>query len=99
EMVGVGGGVGVGDGECQKKCLSKMGEVFTREGRRVLFVSHNMDALRRCCQTGLLLSEGRVAFNATIGECIETYLYRLKSVTSEPRLTFPPGEPDRHHII
>jgi lipopolysaccharide transport system ATP-binding protein len=89
----------VGDIEFQKKCLGKMGEVSAREGRTVLFVSHNMDALRRCCQTGLLLSEGRVVTNATIGECIETYLHRLKPVTSESRLCFPPGKPDRHHII
>src|SRR5262249_45433811 len=88
-----------GDTEFQKKCLGKMGEVSTREGRTVLFVSHNMDALRRCCQTGLLLSEGRVVTNATIGECINTYLHQLKQAPSEPRLCFPPGEPNRHHII
>src|SRR5262249_1414331 len=88
-----------GDTEFQKKCLGKMGEVSAREGRTVLFVSHNMDALRRCCQTGLLLSEGRVVTTATIGECIETYLNRLKPVTSESRLCFPPSESDRHHII
>src|SRR5262245_25254159 len=89
----------VGDIDFQKKCLGKMGEVSAREGRTVLFVSHNMDALRRCCQTGLLLSEGRVVTNATIGECIETYLNRLKPGASESRLYFPPGKPDRHHII
>jgi lipopolysaccharide transport system ATP-binding protein len=89
----------VGDAEFQRKCLGKMGEVSAREGRTVLFVSHNMDALRRCCQTGLLLSEGRVVTNATIGECIDTYLHRLKPVASELRLCFPPGEPNRHHII
>src|SRR5262249_33887273 len=87
------------DAEVKKKCLGKLGEGSAHEGRTVLFVSHNMDALRRCCQTGLLLSEGRVAFNATIGECIETYLNRFKPGTSQPRLCFPPCEPDNHHII
>ena len=89
----------VGDAEFQKKCLGKLGEVSAHECRTVLFVSHNMDALRRCCQTGLLLSEGRVAFNATISECIETYLHGLKSGASQPRLCFPPRKPDKHHII
>jgi lipopolysaccharide transport system ATP-binding protein len=87
----------VGDAEFQKKCLGKMGEVSAREGRTVLFVSHNMDALRRCCQTGLLLSDGRVTLNATIDECIESYWLRLKS--EQPRLGFPPRASNKHHII
>lgn len=49
----------VGDTEFQKKCLGKMGDV-AREGRTVLFVSHNMAAVRQLCLKGLLLNQGRV---------------------------------------
>src|SRR4029077_20656884 len=50
----------VGDGEFQKKCLGKMDEV-ARGGRTVLFVSHNMAAMRGLCERGILLERGRVA--------------------------------------
>ena len=48
----------VGDAEFQKKCLGKMGEVSKGEGRTVLFVSHNMDAIRELCESSILLSNG-----------------------------------------
>src|SRR5204862_2694696 len=51
----------VGDAEFQKKCLGKMREVARGLGRTVLFVSHNMGAVRSLCETGLLLSEGKIA--------------------------------------
>ena len=50
----------VGDLEFQKKCLGKMDEV-ARGGRTVVFVSHNMSAMRRLCERGILLERGRVA--------------------------------------
>jgi lipopolysaccharide transport system ATP-binding protein len=50
----------VGDAEFQKKCLGKMGEVSTREGRTVLFVSHNLGAVGALCQSGLYLRGGSV---------------------------------------
>jgi lipopolysaccharide transport system ATP-binding protein len=50
----------VGDMEFQKKCLGKMDEV-ARSGRTVLFVSHNMAAIRRLCGRGILLERGTVA--------------------------------------
>jgi lipopolysaccharide transport system ATP-binding protein len=49
----------VGDAEFQKKCLGKMGEV-ANSGRTVLFVSHNMTAVRQLCEIGILLNEGRI---------------------------------------
>lgn len=49
----------VGDAEFQKKCLGKMGEV-AGQGRTVLFVSHNMAAVRRLCRRAILLSRSRV---------------------------------------
>ena len=48
----------VGDAAFQKKCLGKMGDV-ARQGRTVIFVSHNMDAIRRLCGRGVWLEIGR----------------------------------------
>ena len=63
----------VGDAAFQRKCLGKMSDV-ARAGRTVLFVSHNMDAVRRLCPRSLLLDHGRlVAFDAT-DTVIATYL-------------------------
>ena len=45
----------VGDAEFQKKCLGKMDEVSREQGRTVLFVSHNMEAVLRLCTRGILL--------------------------------------------
>jgi lipopolysaccharide transport system ATP-binding protein len=50
----------VGDASFQKKCLGKMEDVADREGRTVLFVSHNIQALQALCNRGVLLEKGRV---------------------------------------
>jgi lipopolysaccharide transport system ATP-binding protein len=63
----------VGDAQFQKKCLGKMGDV-AKQGRTVLFVSHNMAAIRVLCQRGVLLHAGRVAAAGPIDQCIESYL-------------------------
>ena len=62
----------VGDLEFQKKCLGKMEEV-TRGGRTVLFVSHNMGAVRRICTRGVWLDGGTVRMTGTAGECVDAY--------------------------
>jgi lipopolysaccharide transport system ATP-binding protein len=62
----------VGDVLFQKKCIGKIEDV-ARAGRTVLFVSHNMAAVRSLCRTGLLLNEGRVEYSGDVGRCIETY--------------------------
>jgi lipopolysaccharide transport system ATP-binding protein len=63
----------VGDAEFQKKCLGKMSEV-ARGGRTVLFVSHNMGAIRRLCQRCILLERGRVKTDASVQDAIDLYL-------------------------
>jgi lipopolysaccharide transport system ATP-binding protein len=63
----------VGDAEFQKKCLGKMSEV-ARDGRTVLFVSHNMGAIRRLTQRCVLLDHGRMILDAPVQETIERYL-------------------------
>ena len=63
----------VGDAEFQKKSLGKMGEV-ARGGRTVIFVSHNISAIRQMCGVGLVLQDGRVVRNGPIRLCITDYL-------------------------
>jgi lipopolysaccharide transport system ATP-binding protein len=68
----------VGDVQFQKKCLGKMEDVSKKEGRTVLFVSHNMSAIASLCNTGLLLSQGQVVRQGRIGEIIDIYVNRSK---------------------
>jgi len=63
----------VGDLEFQKKCLGKMDEV-ARSGRTVLFVSHNMAAMRRLCERGILLERGTVAAAGPMGAVADLYV-------------------------
>ncbi len=63
----------VGDVTFQKKCLGKMGKV-AREGRTVLFVSHNMPAVNRLCRSGMLLTEGRLEIADTAENVVAAYL-------------------------
>ncbi|MDK2971329.1 MAG: lipopolysaccharide transport system ATP-binding protein [Candidatus Sumerlaeota bacterium] len=67
----------VGDLAFQKKCLGKMDEVARREGRTVLFVSHNMATLAALCQRGIMLDEGRVAADGPMADVIGTYQHAL----------------------
>lgn len=62
----------VGDTGFQQKCLGKMSEVAGR-GRTVLFVSHNMAAVRQLCTRGLVLERGRVAYCGEIGGAVAAY--------------------------
>jgi lipopolysaccharide transport system ATP-binding protein len=62
----------VGDAEFQKKCLRKMKEL-AREGRTVLFVSHNLPAVASLCSRGLLLDAGRLVYQGSIQETINAY--------------------------
>jgi lipopolysaccharide transport system ATP-binding protein len=63
----------VGDAEFQKKCLGKMGEVSKGEGRTVLFVSHNMAAVKMFCNTGVLMVNGSISINSNIDKVISQY--------------------------
>jgi len=63
----------VGDAQFQKKCLEKLRQVGT-EGRTILFVSHNMSAVRGICETGFELSEGQVTNSGEINSVIDRYL-------------------------
>ncbi|TWR25169.1 ABC transporter ATP-binding protein [Mucilaginibacter pallidiroseus] len=64
----------VGDAEFQKKCLGKMGDVRKGEGRTILFVSHNMAAVKTLCNTGMVLVNGQLIYTGGQTDSIHTYL-------------------------
>ena len=66
----------VGDAEFQKKCLGKMNDVSRREGRTVLFVSHNMAAVTNLCPTVIWLDRGAIVECGATRELIDNYLTR-----------------------
>ncbi len=63
----------VGDSSFQKKCIGKMTEV-AKEGRTILFVSHNLTAIENLCSRSLLLDSGRLVFSGETLKTIQTYL-------------------------
>jgi lipopolysaccharide transport system ATP-binding protein len=72
----------VGDAAFQKKCLGKMGDV-AREGRTVLFVSHNMAAVNSLCERAVLLEAGRVVIDSIALEVVEIYLQGGEQASTE----------------
>jgi lipopolysaccharide transport system ATP-binding protein len=69
----------VGDAQFQKKCLGRMNQV-SREGRTVLFVSHNMSAIKSLCTRGILVDAGRIAFQGNTDEIVNRYLDSAASI-------------------
>ena len=63
----------VGDAEFQKKCLGKMNDVTKGEGRTVLFVSHNITAIKSLCSSGLVMMNGALEFDGSIEKAISVY--------------------------
>lgn len=83
----------VGDFQFQKKCLGKMGEVG-KEGRTVIFVSHNMGAIARLCSRVVLLNQGHLISDGYTDEVIKYYLQTGLGTTSQriwPDLKQAPG--------
>ena len=64
----------VGDAEFQKKCLGRMKDVSTNDGRTVLFVSHNMGAISSLCENSLLMENGKVSNLGKTSLIIPTYI-------------------------
>jgi lipopolysaccharide transport system ATP-binding protein len=64
----------VGDAEFQKKAVGKMKDVSKNEGRTVLFVSHNMAAVKSLCSNGILIENGKIVFENDINSCVSQYL-------------------------
>lgn len=81
----------VGDAQFQQKCLGKMEEVG-QEGRTVLFVSHNMGAVKRLCDTGIWLRDGAVAAYGPMDEVVARYVDG--GSTDNPVVEYP-GDPHK----
>lgn len=75
----------VGDAEFQKKCMGKMGEV-SKSGRTVLFVSHNIAAVKTLCTKGVVLENGHLRFSGSASQSIENYV--LSSNNTTDRIVF-----------
>jgi lipopolysaccharide transport system ATP-binding protein len=84
----------VGDAEFQQKCLGKMRDV-TREGRTVIFVSHNLAAVRSLCPRALVLTKGRLAFDGPTEDAVHQY---LGHASGEPSAAVVEGEKLALHI-
>jgi lipopolysaccharide transport system ATP-binding protein len=64
----------VGDAQFQKKCLGKMKDVSAKEGRTVLFVSHQMGTVRQLCTRGIMLKAGQIVEIGTAAQVVEAYV-------------------------
>lgn len=69
----------VGDMAFQKKCLDKMRDAAKKEGRTVLYVSHNMNTIRQLCDRCIVLEQGKIVFEGDVEEGIALYLSKNES--------------------
>jgi len=93
----------VGDAKFQKKCLGKIGDVAAKTGRTTLFVSHNMDAIRRLCGRAMWLEQGRLVETGTAEQCVSKYLSASVETVHcrrfEPPFVFANGIPIHVHAL
>jgi lipopolysaccharide transport system ATP-binding protein len=68
----------VGDAEFQKKCLGRMGDIASNEGRTVLFVSHNLASVQSLCEQGIFMENGQLQYMGKIEGAVTTYLGRIQ---------------------
>ncbi len=87
----------VGDAQFQKKCLGKMEDVSAKEGRTVLFVSHNLEAMKLLCLRGILLDKGQRLVDKGIEEtadCFEALIqHGVFSCNPSSHVIFSKGQP------
>jgi homopolymeric O-antigen transport system ATP-binding protein len=74
----------VGDAEFQKKCLGKMQDVASKQGRTVLFVSHNLAAVQNLCGRALLLANGRSIAIGDTDDILQSYLAEMRRDDGDP---------------
>jgi lipopolysaccharide transport system ATP-binding protein len=80
----------VGDAQFQKKCLGKMEDVG-KEGRTVIFVSHNMGAVQRLCSRAIVINQGQTIFQGDASNAVSEYLAKVSESASR-RIRFPESE-------
>lgn len=87
----------VGDAEFQRKCLGKMEEVG-KDGRTVIFVSHNMNAIERLCHSAILLQNGRVVREGSPHSVVSAYLASTSSPVTDRFWPDPETAPGNDRI-
>src|SRR5207247_204526 len=80
----------------QQKCLNKMNEV-SKSGRTILFVSHNMAAVRALCTRGILLSHGDITHDGRAEEVVDRYMAQVSENSVQASQIFPICNP-KHGI-
>ena len=80
----------VGDAEFQRKCLGKMEEVTSKDERTVLFVSHNLDAVRRICKKTIWINEGTVMAYGETSQVLAAYA-RHGNAATDTSIWINPG--------
>jgi lipopolysaccharide transport system ATP-binding protein len=88
----------VGDAEFQKRCLGRMSEV-AQDGRTVLFVSHNMQAVRRLCTDAVLLEQGRLIERGDTETVVRRYLASVDSPEDGQRAWVDPDQRPGDHRV
>lgn len=88
----------VGDAEFQKKAIGKMQDVSKGEGRTVLFVSHNMAAVRSLCTKGVLLENGTVAYQGAVDSTVDFYLKEKERIRNNKIIDHVDWKKDTLHI-
>ena len=78
----------VGDAEFQKKAIGKMQDVSSKEGRTVLFVSHNMDSILRLCERCILLVDSCIKIEGTTDKVVNYYLEKVFKTNSQKKWSF-----------
>ena len=71
----------VGDMAFQKKCLDKMSDVSKKDGRTILYVSHNMNTIRKLCDRVIVLNRGTVEFDGNVEQGIGYYMETVADIT------------------
>ncbi len=73
----------VGDADFQKKCMGKMKDISNKNGRTILFVSHNMQAVTNLCNNAIWLQDGKLKATGIAPEVVESYIGSLKQDSNE----------------
>lgn len=81
----------VGDATFQKKCLGKMRGIAKESGRTILFVSHNMAAVRNLCSRLIVIRNGQVAWDGEVEQGIRDYIHSTSGSENQDDHSGPPG--------
>lgn len=73
----------VGDIQFQEKCINKMKDITDKSGRTIVFVTHNMSALKRFCQKAIFLEKGEIVYDGFVDKAIEKYLALGDEITEK----------------